>query len=111
MKPSTSDASPRPWRPRLPRAATMSAYAFLLPALLLVSLFTLAPIAYALFVSVQKMDLVSGHRTFVGLRNLVYLVEDDKFWAACRNTMVYVAVVVPLQTVIAMALALSLIHI
>jgi ABC-type sugar transport system permease subunit len=95
----------RPWRARLPRGATIVAYAFLLPALLVVSLFTLAPIAYALLMSLQKVDLVSGRHAFVGLRNLAYLVEDDKFWAACHNTMVYVAVVVPLQTAIAMALA------
>lgn len=90
---------------RLPRGASMSAYAFLLPALLLIGIFSLAPIAYALFVSVQKMDIVSGRHTFVGLRNLSYLLDDDKFWAACRNTMTYVAVVVPLQTAIALALA------
>jgi len=95
-------------RVRVPRGAVISAYAFLLPALLVVGLFTLAPIAYALFVSVQKMDLVSGRHTFVGLRNLAYLVEDDKFWAACHNTLVYVAVVVPLQTALAMVLACAI---
>jgi len=95
-------------RVRVPRGAAISAYAFLLPALLVVGLFTLAPIAYALFVSVQKMDLVSGRHTFVGLRNLAYLVEDDKFWAACHNTLVYVAVVVPLQTALAMVLACAI---
>lgn len=106
--PAAGPAPSRSWSVRLPRSATLGAYAFLLPALLVVGLFTLAPIAYALFVSVQKMDLVSGRHTFVGLRNLAYLVEDDKFWAACRNTMVYVAVVVPLQTAIAMTLACAI---
>ncbi|HEX5341079.1 MAG TPA: sugar ABC transporter permease [Duganella sp.] len=95
-------------RLRAPRAAAIAAYAFLLPALLVIGLFTLAPIVYALYVSVQKMDLVSGRHTFVGLRNLAYLIEDDKFWAAAYNTMVYVALVVPLQTVLAMALACAL---
>ncbi len=93
----------RTWR--LPRGVTISAYAFLLPTLLLVGIFTLLPIAYALFVSLQKMDIVSGRHSFIGLRNLRYLVEDDKFWAACSNTFHYVMVVVPLQTGIALFLA------
>lgn len=90
---------------KLPRSATISAYAFLLPALLLICLFTLAPIAYALFVSLQKMDIISGRYSYIGLRNLNYLIEDDKFWAACRNTFNYVMIVVPLQTAIALFLA------
>jgi ABC-type sugar transport system permease subunit len=90
---------------RLPRSLTISAYAFLLPTLLLVGLFTILPIIYALFVSVQKMDIVSGRHTFIGLKNIGYLMDDDKFWAACRNTFNYVMVVVPLQTAIAMFLA------
>lgn len=92
-------------RRRLPRGAAITAYAFLLPALLVIGLFTLLPICYALFMSVQKMDLVSGRHTYIGLTNLRYLVEDDKFWAACRNTFNYVIVVVPLQTAVALLLA------
>jgi ABC-type sugar transport system permease subunit len=93
---------------RPPRNACIAAYAFLLPTLLLVGLFTLLPIAYALFFSLQKMDIVSGRHSFIGLRNLGYLIEDDKFWAACSNTFRYVMVVVPLQTVVALSLACML---
>ncbi len=92
-------------RRSLPRGIAIGAYAFLLPTLLLVGLFLLLPIGYALFVSLQKMDIVSGRYSYVGLRNLRYLVEDDKFWAACRNTFHYVLVVVPLQTGVAMFFA------
>lgn len=87
------------------RHAATSAWAFLLPALLLICLFAVAPLAYALFMSVQKMDIISGRYSYIGLANLGYLMEDDKFWAACRNTFNYVIVVVPLQTAIAMFLA------
>jgi ABC-type sugar transport system permease subunit len=93
---------------RPPRSACIAAYAFLLPTLLLVGLFTLLPIAYALYFSLQKMDIVSGRHSFIGLRNLGYLIEDDKFWAACSNTFRYVMVVVPLQTGVAMCLACML---
>lgn len=96
-------AAPQRWR--LPRGASIAAYGFLLPALLLIGLFTLVPIFYALFMSVQKMDIVSGRHTYIGLTNLRYLAEDEKFWAAGRNTFNYVLVVVPLQTAIALFLA------
>ena len=89
----------------LPSHVTITAYAFLLPALLLLAIFTVAPIAYALFISVQKMDMVSGRHSYIGLRNLTYLLDDDKFWAAARNTFHYVIVVVPLQTALSLALA------
>ncbi|MGZ3182139.1 MAG: carbohydrate ABC transporter permease [Telluria sp.] len=95
--------APRPWR--LPRGATISAYGFLLPALLLIGLFTVLPIGYALLMSLQKVDILSGHHRFIGLANLGYLVDDEKFWAACRNTVRYVAVVVPAQTAVALGLA------
>ncbi len=98
----TLHALPR-WR--LPRSVGITAFAFLLPALLLIGVFTLIPIGYALFLSLQKMDIISGRYSYIGLGNLRYLVEDDKFWAAARNTFNYVAVVVPLQTAIALALA------
>jgi len=96
-------SDPRRWR--LPRGASIAAFSFLLPALLLIGVFTLIPIVYALFLSVQKMDLISGHHRFIGLANLRYLAEDDKFWAACHNTLRYVSMVVPLQTAIALILA------
>jgi len=89
----------------LPRSASIAAFGFLLPALLLIGVFTLIPIGYALFLAFQKMDLISGHHKYVGLANLRYLAEDDKFWAACGNTLRYVVVVVPLQTGISLALA------
>jgi ABC-type sugar transport system permease subunit len=97
--------SPVARRRHLPRAMTIGAYAFLLPALLLIALFMLVPIAYALFMATQKMDILSGQHSYIGLRNFAYLMEDDKFWVTCRNTFNYVIVVVPLQTALAMFLA------
>ena len=82
-----------------------AAWSFLAPTLALVTLFTLLPALYALYASFHKMDIVSGQASWAGLKNLDYLLDDDKFWAACRNTLRYVIVVVPLQTAVALALA------
>ncbi len=82
-----------------------AAWAFLGPTLALVVLFVLAPVLIAVVVSLLKMDVISGQASWVGLKNLEYLAEDDKFWAALRNTVRYVLIVVPLQTALALALA------
>ena len=82
-----------------------AAWAFLAPTLLLVIVFTVAPALFALYASFHKMDIVSGRSSFAGLQNFLWLVDDEKFWAACRNTLRYVLVVVPLQTVLALVLA------
>ena len=82
-----------------------AAWAFLAPTMALMTLFMLAPVLVALVVSLLKMDVISGHVQWAGLKNLDYLLEDEKFWAALRNTVRYVLVVVPAQTVLALGLA------
>jgi len=82
-----------------------TAWAFLAPTLLLTALFMLGPVLFALYASTQKMDLIGGHSSWAGLKNLDYLLDDHKFWAACRNTLRYVLFVVPAQTVLALVLA------
>jgi ABC-type sugar transport system permease subunit len=89
-----------------PRARdTVTAWSFLAPTLALVVAFTVLPALFALYASFQKMDIVSGDANWNGLQNFVYLFEDEKFWAACRNTLRYVLFVVPAQTVLALTLA------
>ncbi len=87
------------------RFNNLQGYSFLLPALVIILVFTLVPIAYAFFMMFFKVDLLSGSRTFVGLGNFEKIFSDPKFWASFENTVKYVAVVVPIQTIIAMILA------
>ncbi|WP_285766782.1 sugar ABC transporter permease [Peribacillus sp. SI8-4] len=87
------------------RYNTLQGYSFLTPALLVILVFTLVPIGYAFFMMFFKVDLLSGTRTFVGLGNFEKIFNDPKFWASFENTTKYVAVVVPIQTILAMILA------
>lgn len=84
---------------------TLSGYSFMAPALLVILLFTLVPIAYAFVMMFQKIDMLTMESTFVGLDNFRKVFTDPKFWAAFENTVTYVIVVVPTQTIIAMVLA------
>lgn len=78
---------------------------FMAPATLTASLFIVVPIAYAFFMMFFNINLLSGTRTFIGLDNFRKIIGDPRFWAALRNTSTYVAVVVPIQTSIALILA------
>jgi multiple sugar transport system permease protein len=84
-------------------------YAFLAPTLLVLGTFIVLPILYAVFLSLQKVQLLGGiEYEFVGLRNFVRLQGDERVWIALGNTIEYVAIVVPSQTLLALLLAVSL---
>jgi len=70
--------------------------------------FNVFAIAYALYLSFTYFDLFSPPR-WIGLGNYLYLLRDALFLQkAIPNTLKYVAVVVPVQTVISLLLAFAL---
>ncbi|WP_081591258.1 MULTISPECIES: carbohydrate ABC transporter permease [Bacillus] len=78
----------------------------MLPALIIMIVFTLVPIFYALFLSFTKVNLI-GEMSFdwVGLKNYANAINDERVWIAFKNTLRYVIIVVPLQTAIALLIA------
>jgi multiple sugar transport system permease protein len=87
----------------------LTGYLFMAPAILVLGTFVMAPILYALFLSVQKVQLLGEISfQFVGWRNFARLANDDRVWIALQNTASYVAIVVPAQTVLALILAVTL---
>jgi multiple sugar transport system permease protein len=81
----------------------------MMPAILVLGIFVLLPIIYAVFLSLNKVQLLGGiDYQFIGLRNFHRLVDDARVWIALRNTAEYVAIVVPTQTVLALILAVTL---
>jgi len=85
---------------------TIQGYGFMLPTLIVLGLFTLFPIGYALFLSFTRVNLLGGlDFEFVGWRNYQIAFNDDRLWIALRNTARYVAFVVPIQTVVALVMA------
>lgn len=87
------------------RHLNLQGYSFMMPALLAILFFTIVPVLYAFFLMFFKVDMLAGTRTFIGLDNFRKIFEDPKFWASFYNTFRYVLVVVPIQTIIALALA------
>ncbi|GBD08909.1 Lactose transport system permease protein LacF [Candidatus Thermoflexus japonica] len=86
----------------------IAAYVLLSPYLFVFLVFNVFAIAYALYLSFTYFDLFSPPR-WVGLGNYLYLLRDNLFLQkAVPNTLKYVAVVVPVQTVISLLLAFAL---
>ena len=112
------DPPDRPRRTsRLDRAQERPGWAFVTPAIAFLVLFLALPIVMALWVSLTdwrgRGSPFSGGVGFVGLDNYALLFTEDglvrrDFMTSLRNTGYYVALVVPLQTGLALFLALVL---
>ncbi len=78
---------------------------FILPCLIGFACFYLLPTVRGLFYSFTDWDLFSKAK-FVGLKNYINLFKDHDFWIAMKVTILYVLLNIPLQTVLAMIIAL-----
>jgi multiple sugar transport system permease protein len=92
--------------PPLARQEALTGYAFLLPGVLGLLVFSLVPLVYAALISVNRWDAFRGPLGFVGLDNYAALASDPSFWRGLRNTAYYALWEVPLQCGLALGLAL-----
>nr|WP_125646819.1 sugar ABC transporter permease [Lapidilactobacillus gannanensis] len=85
-------------------------YTFVLPALLLLFLFSLIPILIALVISFTGLDITGlGNWStvkFVGLDNFVKLFHDSQFLQSIGNTLYYVVIGVPLVVLLSLTVAI-----
>lgn len=82
------------------RKETISAYLFMLPALIFFGGFIILPMITGLFTSF--FDYTLSDFTFVGLKNYIRLFQDSTFWKSMWNTIVLVVGSVPLVTIISL---------
>lgn len=78
----------------------------LLPALLLLALFTYYPALGTLWDSFYSTPRNTRPAVFVGMDQFATLMDDPVFWRALYNNIIYAVVTVPLSCVIALAMAL-----
>ncbi len=69
---------------------------WVLPALSLVLLFTLYPVADAFWRSLHQVILIFPTEPFVGLNNYWEVISGPAFWEALRNTVAFAAITAPL---------------
>jgi multiple sugar transport system permease protein len=84
-------------------------YLFMSPALFVLLLFIIGPIFYAIFLSFHKVQLLgTTSYEFIGFDNFTRIMDDTRAKIALWNTVKYVLIVVPAQTILALVLAATL---
>lgn len=85
----------------------MGRLGFIGPFMGVFTLTFLAPIAYSIYLSLFRKQLVGGN-AFVGLDNYAAALRDDKFWSALSRVSLFLVVQVPIMLGIALLVALAI---
>lgn len=89
------------------KSERMAAYIFVLPAVILLAAFLIYPALQTVRYAFTNYNIMRPDRiTFCGLDNFIEIFQDKDFWKAFTNTLYFTVLVVPFQTVLALALAL-----
>src|SRR6266567_1208598 len=101
--------TPRPGGPRRPSTAGRSwtGWGFVGPFLIVFAFALVAPIGYALYLSLFRDQLIGGN-AFVGLSNYQQALTDPQFWVSVRHVAVFLVVQVPIMLALALFAALAL---
>ncbi len=99
-------------RPRWGRADAVLPYLYLAPHAVLFSVFTVYPIAFGIYVSLHRWNILADRQRFIGLefyRGLfTHGIQSAFFWRTLANTLLFVVTTTPLLVACALALALLL---
>jgi len=88
---------------------SMTPWLFAAPGLILLTVFLIVPFGLAFGSSFTDQRLIGNDdlgTSIVGLRNYERLFDDESFWAALRNNFFFVLIVAPVQSALALLLAL-----
>lgn len=90
-----------------PLSRSRWAYLFVSPFFILFLIFSLYPILFSLFLSLNEWKGV-GPMKYVGLDNFARLLNDQIFWTSMKNGVIMFSLSVPLMTMLALILAVIL---
>lgn len=88
---------------------SLKAWLYLLPAILFLGVFMLYPLVDVLIYSLEEgYNSASGTSFGVGLYNYSYVLHDEYFLQALKNTFILVAITVPLSTLLSLVISVAL---
>src|SRR6202034_3191636 len=99
----------RPARPARParRRRRWTGWGFVAPFLVVFVFALVAPIGYAVSLSLFREQLIGGN-SFVWFDNYRQALTDPQFWSSVRRVAIFLAVQVPIMLVLALLAALAL---
>lgn len=95
------------WLSRLANNQTVIAYLFILPAVIGFVVFFAVPAVRSLLISFTQWNLLTPAKN-VGLQNYQQLFNDANFWQSMGATVLYVIGNIPVQTVLALFIAVMM---
>ncbi len=94
---------------RLRRQRIRSAWLFLAPMLVVLAMVAGWPLARTVWLGFTDATFGAADRAqWIGLNNYVYLLQDPDWWGAVWNTVLFAGASVALETILGLAIALSL---
>jgi ABC-type sugar transport system permease subunit len=84
-------------------------YLYILPAVVLISVFFISSIIYTFRLSFFKWDGFNP-QVFVGLENYTRLFQDTNFWVSVRNTTIWVALSLIISLILPLLLAIMIVN-
>jgi multiple sugar transport system permease protein len=85
----------------------MAGWGFVTPFLLVFAFALVAPIVYAIYLSLFRQQLIGGN-AFVGFANYTSALTDSKFWDSVQRVALFLIVQVPIMLILALFAALAL---
>jgi multiple sugar transport system permease protein len=87
----------------------LTAYSLVFPALIILLTFSILPLFYAVILCFHKVKILGDlEYNWIGFRNFARIINDERVLIALKNTVEYVLIVVPAQTLLALGLAMIL---
>ncbi|MEU4392825.1 sugar ABC transporter permease [Kribbella sp. NPDC023855] len=83
-------------------------WVFVGPFLAVFALTFLAPIGYAIYLSLFRDQAFFGGTVFVGLDNYAAVIQDAKFWESFLRVLAFLVVQVPVMLILALLAALAI---
>ncbi|RFE01030.1 carbohydrate ABC transporter permease [Streptococcus parauberis] len=92
-------------RSKREKAEIIQGYSFLLPAMLVIFVFFILSILFAIYLSFNDVRLIAHTYEWNNFANYKAIFSDQQFVRALQNTAFFAMVVVPVQTIIALVVA------
>ncbi len=83
-----------------------TAYLFILPSMLILTVFVFVPLIAAFVISFLNMDLYMSDISLAGFDNFIKMFHDERMWGATKNTLIFTFAEVPLQVGVALLITM-----
>ncbi len=82
--------------------------AYILPAIIILLVVTIYPLIYVFYLSLHRNMPIFEISNFIGIKNYIFLLKDERFWNALKNTLYFTGLSVVAELLLGLMIALFL---